>query len=543
MFKPDTTLRPGTHRELIAQVEGGESRARMFECERRRMILEDDWRPLVFAHMTSLGYSPEVLGALTVRLKRNSNVAAKVLRKVALAYRQPPHRTIKDASDETQKAFRTLVLEQAKLATLPQRWERQIWMMNVAITVPVVYPSSGQFGSRLAYETFHGANTEVVTAELSPSAEPIASVTTLVPYGATRWGDKRYLVIDAEAWTTYDAKGHQIHRVPHGAGVWPGTVWRRQYGSDWWMRQAGEGLVDATIEVAHIAARLDWIRQGQDHKREFLFCEHSERIPSQIAGADAAIHIPLSQDEAKYVIEDAAVAIDQHVAHMVMHARDGVESIEVDADLLDYKEGSEGLDIIVAAQKHDDLVALRAATIEHLRLSEKDSAYKTALVLRGARHPQSRLLQPDEVAESFQAHWSELDFVDHPAERLNVMEHEINLGLKSTIDAFMAQHRGMSRDEAKAEVRRIDEEEAERAEFLATRNTPRLLRDRRSNVPELQGRIGGLVSGEQRNETDDDRSDPGADDAPPTDPARSGTAGGRSSTARTRSRSSASAGR
>lgn len=500
MKTPDTTLRPATHLELIRQVEAPEVRARMFEAERRRQILEDDWRPLVYARMQDLGYDWQVLAALQRRVKTSSNVAAKVLRKVCLAYRQPPMRSITGSSDEAQRAFRSLVLEQAKLNTLPQSWERRVWLMNRAITVPVVYPSDAHpFGQRLAYETLDGSNTEVVTADGSPTAEPIASITCLIPHGANRWQRKHYLILDHVGWWTYDHHGYLLSVAPHGAGVWPGTVWRRSHGSDWWQRSTGLGLVEATIEVAHIAARLNWIRQGQDHNREMLITERASQIPMQVAGSDKPLHVPLPKDEFEYIIKDAKVSIDEHVKHMVTEARDGVESVGIDPDLLDYREGTEGLDVIVAAQKHDELVALRAATTEHFRLAERDSAVKTAKVLRGARHPQSRLLPPEQIEEHFEAHWSELDFVDHPADRLEVLEHEIDLGLKSRVDAYMALHRGKSREQAKAELQRIAEEESDLADILVTRNVPGTLRDRIANLAQLQGRIGGMVGGDNRN--------------------------------------------
>lgn len=501
MLLPSTTLRPSTPEGYVEQIVSGPSRARMAEFENRRLILEGDWRPLVWGLMRRYEYSDDIYRKVAQRVKRSSNVANKVLRKVALAYKVPPQRTIAKASEATQKAFRKVVLEQGGLTVHPQRWERLVWGMNVVITVPTVYPAPAEpFQRRLAYEALTGANTEVVTREDSPTAEPVASVTEIVTRGGYDFGPSTFVVIDDKAYTTIDSDGKFIGRVPHNAGIWPGTVWRRQHGSDWWCTDVGAGLFEATLEVAHIMARLDWIRQGQDHPREFLFTSEMQDVPRQVAGSDGPVEVPVSPNEARYQLENVAVSPDNHVKHAIQHARDGAESLGVDADLLDFQEGAEGIEPLVAAQKHGDLMALRQSTIPHFRRAEKQSSWKTSLVLRGAGHPVSRQLRPSAIMDGFEAHWSELEFVDHPETQLRVLEAEVDMGLKSTIDAYMAKHPGMSREEAKAEVRRIDEEEAERADFLAKRNSPRLLKDRRSNIAELQGRIGGMESGITRSE-------------------------------------------
>jgi hypothetical protein len=505
MLMPSTTLRPGPPAELVRQAMEGLVQARMAAAESRRLLVEGDWRPLVWALLGRLGYSDKVRSALMARVKRSSNVLLKILRKVALAYKVPPTRSIQGASDEAMKAFARIVLEDGGLLTMPQRWERLVWAMNVVITVPVVYAANNAFGRRLGFEVLLPSNTEVVTPEDSPTARPIASVTAIVERGQHSIGvPQKWVVLDHQAWSTYDSEGNLQGRVEHRAGVWPGVEWRRDHGADWWCSEKGEGVVEACLEVSHIGARLDWIRQGQDHKRELLITEELANVPNQVAGTDGPVEVPIDPNNLRYEVHDAIVTVDQHLAHIQLHARDGAEALGIDADLLDFAAGPEGIEPLVAAQKHDDLMALRTATTVHFKKAEKELAWKTWLVLQGSGHPAASLLRPSQLADDYEATWSELDFVDHPETRLRVLEGEVNLGLKSTVDAYMAQHPGMTREQAKKEIRRIDEEEAERAEFLATRNIPRLVRDRRSNVAELQGRIGGMTGGEARREERDD---------------------------------------
>lgn len=509
MQQPSTTLRPGSHKSLIEQVLAGPSLARMQQAEQRRQVLEGDWRPHVWALMRRYAYSDEVFAKVAQRVKRSSNVANRVIGKVALAYKVPPMRTIAGASEATQTAFREVVLEESGFAVQTQRWERLVWGMNVVITVPMVHVEPGRpSGRRLEYAVLTGANTEVVTAEDSPTAIPRASVTMVVERGELQ--PSKIVILDDQAWTTYTAEGKLQGRVEHGAGVWPGTPWRRIESADWWARYEGAGLFEATLEVAHILARLDWIRQGQDHKREVLFTEEMGRVARQVAGSDAFVDIEIGPEDARYQVEDASVPVGEHNKHAIGHARDGASSIGVDPDLLDFKEGAEGIEPIVAAQKHDELKTLRMGSIEHFRMSERDSAWKTALVLRAARHPSAPLLQPSVIMDGYKANWSDLEFVDHPETRLRVIEAQIDLGLKSKVDAFMAEHR-VGREAAAKEVMRVAEEEAMHADFLSERNTPRLLRDRTSNIAELQGRIGGITGGERRNPDDDDPSDGNAE--------------------------------
>lgn len=505
--------------EMLARAQEINVRARQADASRRIAILSENWADLVYAFIDSMIVTPSVRVALKRRVNRTYNVLSQICTRVCVAYKVPPIRYLEGVSDEVQSAFAKLMVESG-IATKAKAWERHTFAGNVCIVVPRVRETAG-LGPRLDYDVLLPDRTEVYTDERDPMGCPVLAVHS-EKHGSDYTGDPiRQVVIDDEAWTYYDSRGRTTGTITHGAGVFPGTVWRLDLPvDDWWSSHRGAGIVDATITVAYLAARRDWVRGGQDRKKELMAAADLAQIPQQIAGAEGPVHIPLAPSLYSYQVLDAVTSIDEHEKHIKSYLRQaaeylGVPSQLVDFDALDGNEGERAIAIYSA------LADLRASHIEYYRQAERELAWKTALVLRGMGHPAARLLPPDLVLESFRIQYPELTFAETPSLRLSAAEKRVALGLSSTFREYQREHPSKTIAEAREDVLTFAIEEGELNQFYIDHNISRDPATRLKTVAQLQGSQGGQAKAEQDDDDGPDRPDDsgsdGADDSDPDD--------------------------
>jgi hypothetical protein len=433
-----------------------------------------------------------------------------------VAYKQPPVRQLKDAPTSSQAAF-TKILEESRIVTRAKTWERQVFALNVVIVVPVVRDSTDGTGKRLCYDTILPHCAEVYTDEADPMGDPVAVVYTAKDGSEYSLKPLKTIVLDREYWRYYDKDDRLIGEVPHNAGVFPGVAFRlSEPVDDWWDSTRGAGLVDATIEVGHLAARMDWVRHGQDRFREFLFSKALAGQPTQVAGAEGPVEIAVDPGEAGYTATNLVVSIDEHVKHIRFYRDEAAESLGVPSVLADFEASGANAgntSALASAQQQAALADLRASHIDYYREAEGQLSWKTALVLRGMGHPLAGELDPAMVAESFDIQFPDLTFVADPKSRLDVAKQRIDLGLSSEVREYQREHPELTMDEAREQVHAIALEVGELNQFYIEHNIPRASADRMKTLAQVQGAIGGEASGETRKQNDDNADEPGrADD-------------------------------
>ena len=477
-------------------------RDRQTQIARRIDIVEDDWKDHGIQSLKSRYKTPHVADEVAKFWKPTPNIASALLGIVAVAYENPPVRSLKGASETAQAAWARVVKE-SKLATKAKRWERMAWAANVVITVPLV--RRGERGPELQYETFLPHHTEVFTDPRDPTG-PIKGLVSAYRDDSDFYFDQptRFVVIDDRGWSYFDDRKVLRHFVPHGAGVFPGTVWRiYENGDDFWCTSRGSGVFDVTLECANIHARMDWVRHGQDRKKETMASKRLDAVAKQAFRADGAFDIRLSPSDFEYGVHDLDTPVDSFVGHIVQHGREAARLWDVPPDVLDFRPGAEGIEPTVNYQQHHQVAKIRNGSIEWFREAEQDSAWKTALVMRGMNHPAARELPPDLVYDEFEVRYPKFTFVEHPEIKVRVLEGERDLGVKSTFNCYEELNPGVTPAEARKAVLRVAEEEAELEEIYIRHNLPRRGRDRRQNIAELQGALGGMKSGVTRSNADE----------------------------------------
>lgn len=495
------TLGDRTVAEMLSRAQEINVRARQADAARRQAILSENWKHLVYGFIDTAIRTPAVRDALKRNVTRTHNVLLQICNRVCVAYKVPPIRYLEGASDEAQDAFSALMTE-SQIATKAKAWERAAFAGNVLIVVPRVRDSGG-LGPRLDYEMILPDRAEVWTDDRDPMGCPTRAM-YLEKQGSDYEDDPvRTVVLDDQAWVTFDHKGRKRLVVPHGAGVFPGAVWRIDTPvDDWWSSHRGAGVVDATVVVAYLAARRDWVRGGQDRRKEYMASSDLSRVPQQVAGSEGPVQIPLHPSEFSYSIIDSVTSIDEHEKHIASYLRQAAEYLGVPSVLVDWDAVG---NTETGAGHHAALADLRASHIEYYRQAERDLAWKTALVLRGMGHPSSRLLPPDMVRESFRIQYPELTFAEAPSSRLSVAEKRVALGLSSTFREYQREHPDKTLAQAREDVLAFALEEGELNQFYIEHNISRDPSTRMKSLAQLQGAQGGHTrAANMENESNDD---------------------------------------
>lgn len=514
MMLPITTLGDVAVAGMLARAQDANVRGRQQDAERRILMMSENWRELVWAHIDTRIKTPAVRAAIKARVSRTHNVLLQILRKVCVSYKIPPIRTLTGASDEAQKTWSRLMTE-AHVPVAAKQWERQTFALNVILVVPRVQESPHGLGPQLRYHAILPDRCEVWLDERDPKGTPVRAQFWEKHPGDHERDPWRLVVLDDEAWRYLDQRGNVIETHPHNAGIFPGAVFRLDEAEDdWWSSFRGEGMVDATIAAAYVAARRDWVRDGQDRRKEIVSSAEMNQIPQQVAGAEGPLHIPVAPGLFSYDVIEAITTIDEFQKHISAYIRQAAEYIGVPAQLVDF-DATDGAGDDRAAMMHAALADLRADNIEYYRIAEHDLAWKTSLVLRGAGHPASRLLPPDMVRDSFSIDYPELTFVETPSARIAAAKERIGIGLSSTFREYRREHPELTLEQARTEVLAFAAEEGELNQYFIQNNIPRGADARLKTIAQLQGAMGGEASGEARQPEEDDdghRSDDAADD-------------------------------
>lgn len=477
------------------------ARARKQESERRLLILQGQWKFLAMAYAGQLYKSDEARRAVQKRVKTTANVLGQLCNQVCVAYEREPLRQLVDASARASSAF-SQSLKEARIAVRSKQWERMAFGLNVLVVVPTVT------NSRLDYLTFLPHCFEIIANPADPMGDPAAIVVEFVDPSDRASKRLSYGVLDHEAWRYYDENGNPT-RAPvfHNAGVFPGTVFRLSDPvDDWYDQFRGEGLVEATLEVAHLRARMDWVRFHQDRYREMFMAAKVDKLTYQIVSAETPLEVGMDPEEAKWQVEDLDLPIDNFRAHIRDHVEAAAESMGIPVSAVDVSSLIESVTPLGHLLSHKATEKIRADHVAHLELAERDLHWKSSLVMRGMGHPLASALLPDEVRKRFEIEYIPAPFVQDPEKQLRVDKARVDQGLASTYQIYMQHHPGTTLEEAKQRVTEIAMQEAELDKIYVEHNLSKDSQLRGASREKLLGTIGGQRSGQVRGDAGEDET-------------------------------------
>lgn len=482
------TIRAMSERDQDANV-----RARKMAAEQRLLILQGQWKNLAISHASRLYKSEGARREIVKRIKTTTNVLGQLCAQVCVAYEREPLRRIVGANERTSSAF-AKVLREGKIGIRGKEWERKAFGLNVVVVVPIVRRG------RLDYMTLLPHCFEVIADPGDPMGDPAALVVELADPSDRSERRLKYAVLDAEAWRYYDERSRPIQRPDyHGAGIFPGTTFRLSDPvDDWYDQFRGDGWVDATLEVAHLRARMDWVRFMHDRYREMLMTEDAEKLTMQVVSSEVPSEIPIPPEAVRWQVEDMDVSIENFRAHIRDHIEAAAESVGIPVSAVDVSSLIESVTPLGHLLSHKATEKVRADHVAHLEVAERDLHWKTALVMRGMKHPLADALPPEQVRSGFDIEYIPSPFVQDPEVQLKVDKAEVDQGLTSTYRVYQRRHPGMTFEEAVDQVNKIAEEEAELDKRYIEHGLPRDSELRGASREQLLGTIGGQRSGQVR---------------------------------------------
>lgn len=488
-------------REMAERAMDAATFARKTAAERKLLILQGNWRGLAQSYVASLYSEDAVRRAVSQRVKVTANVLLQVTKQVCVAYEREPLRRIMGASEEQAKAY-AKVSREAQIRVCGKEWERKTFGLGATIVVPIVRRM--QFGyMHLLPHAF-----ELIADPDDPMGDPLAVVVELADSSDRTDRRLKYALLDHDAWWFYNERAQPIGQpIYHNAGIFPGATFRLSKPEDDWFDQfRSDGLVDATLEVAHLRARMDWVRFHQDRYKETLATEALAQLPSQVVGAEGPVELGIDPSEVKWDVLDVNTSIENARAHIRDHLEAACEAYGIPVSAVDVSHLVESVTPLGHLISHQAAEKIRADHAAHLDHAERDLAWKSALVMRGMGHPDASRLPPDLVRQGFEVEFVSSPYLQDPQTQLLVDKAEVDQGLASTYRVYMRRHPGVTFEEAKSEVDKIAEEEATLDKVYIEHGLPRDSALRGASREKLLGTIGGQRSGQVRAEPQDDQT-------------------------------------
>jgi hypothetical protein len=512
-----------TARELIAQdalrqISVGQwtRDPRRVDMNQRLRIDREDFHDLSAEWIRDRYDTPEVAMALCKFIDPSANLLQRITDKLAVAYRQPPTRFIRD--DEAASANWSQLMKQARVHTVAKTWGRYSFLLNVTFVVPVVRPmmDGDTSAPTLSYHiilpdrivaAFFGEDPRwpdvIICEHQDGDAEP--------GYMPGK-GKPVYVAIDAEGYTYFSSSWEVVDFRPNGVGRKLHVPFRVNEGQpgDFWDRTRGRKLVTSTLEISRIWAAMSYVRKGQNRKLLTLFAANLDGIPDQqIAEPEKALMAEGEPGSIDLSVRDFETGVGGFANEIKLRIETVAESYGIPSTMIDLSSTIAGaggdygnLSQLANTRSYAALAEIRDSQIEHLREAEHELAYRTALVLEATRHPLA--VDPETVREQFEIVWPPLTFVEHPLVQVQVAEKKMALGLADHATVYQEMHPWLTLTQAQARVMGHIDRRNEYNAALAARNMTANPADDAMGLAQLQGRIGGETARKKREEEEQD---------------------------------------
>lgn len=482
--------------EAEQRAEGGGtlsiSSGRKVEFTQRLQIDQQLHVDLIRTRIRSIYQTTSIADLICRHVDTRRNVLRRVADAAAVAYDTPPTREVRGASDSEQRGLIDAYRE-AHTATAAETWGRYAFLCNVVHVLPRLVGDPGL----LQWVTVLPHACDVI---FDPAGECDPSI---LVYDTKEIGAVK-IAVDTERWWWLSNDWKVIREEVHGLGLRPWAEFRvaaRGVG-DYWARGLGHDLVDATLESGRIGAHMAWTRKNNSQKL-LVWSKNdsdSEIPPGQSADATKGVVVT----NVGVTLYDTEVSPDAFQSELDGILEDVAESYGLPLAVLDKSAtgksmgGGEGERTVYL---HEALVKLRNRQVKHLGHAEAHLATVTAALLRtnGRAAP-----DPKQVEAEFRIRFAPANYADHPKAQVETAQAQMELGATDPFEFYQSLHPELTYDEAKAEVLEHLEERAEFLDILTKRNMSSNPSEDSDTLAQLQGRIGGRMSGETRTPSPED---------------------------------------
>lgn len=436
---------------------------------------------------------PVVAAAVAKMVNTAHGLYGTVADACAVCYQRGVRRELKGAAPEAARAFSGLVVESGFIERAAS-FNQLSWATGPIVLAPYVAPVRG--APRLALTVMTADRTEV---RRNPDAPEVLE--------AVLWqrDDGAWVELSAEGWRYFDADGWPMNGgavIPHGLDYCPAVPLRSRpwLPADWWGATDHVGLADATLQVAFRHALALWLRQQVAVPQVVITAPVAAVPADQVQGHPT---LPLwfntNPGEVRYEVHERDVDVGQCLAEIASLvnaavARYGIPPSEVTFDNNNSNWGS-----LAVAVRGERLAAQRDQQVPHLRRSELALWQVATDVVRASTHRSARALPPaDEVADTLRCYFADLATAEEQLKRLEVLAAAEPRGLMVAEDLVMQAMPELTPAEAEELVTEKQGIYARRLEAQVSRNVASDPARGLQSIAQLQGRAGGVASGEAR---------------------------------------------
>jgi hypothetical protein len=480
----------GLQRMLTEEVG---SSGRKIEAAQRLLIDLEQHADLIRAEIKKHYKVASAVAAISKHVDTRHNVLKRVADRLATpAYEVPPFREWRDLSKEAAKRWAEALRDEGQIETDAEKWTRYAFICNVVHLLPMVIDGELRFETVLP----HAADVLFDRGDRDPS---------ILVYECGGDGFDR-VAVDAERywyindhWEIIDEfeHGYRDHR---GRPLRPWVEWRisPRPDGDYWDRGRGRILVDATLAAGRVSAHMEWIRQTNAGKLSTLIVDDLDDIPPEQAVTPER-PLVLTDAQAQFEVHDLIVPITEFAKHIDKIDEDVAEHYGIRARAIN-QTTADGQTSDLTPQDQADLSKFRRNMIKHLRRSESDLQFKTAVVAKRASHPAAP--DPEAARTGFRCGFPPLTFVDHPKAQLETDELAMSLGQTDHVRMYMQRNPGADEAEAEENLEKSIERRNKFAGMLSARNLPADAGQDGDSLAQLQGRLGGVTAAKKAPEGD-----------------------------------------
>ncbi len=456
--------------------------ARRAAARRKRALYEESHLGLVHDRIAHRLQNPGLARDVGLFASRSPNIFKSVVDAVAVAYGKGVQRDLRGLGAPVVKAFAEIV-DESGIGASANGISARAWGIGPTMVSPHV-----DTRNRLALDVLTPDDYDVRLEGRYVEA-------VLWRAGAT------WIELDHRGWGYFNEAGEPERPfVPHAVGLCPAVpfVAVDQTG-DWFCSNEHMGLCDATLDAAYKWALSLYNRQTSGNKLVVIQGDIEGTPPGQSLGSPVQ---PL-------YLRGAPAQTDVKVIDRQISAADGLAEVRAIIEMAvsvygispSEVSGSGDWGQLGVSIRSDKLGALRDKQVGFLRNSEVELWAVVCDLIRGSSHRHARVLPPgDEIRSAIRVSFPDLAPPDDAIKRIEAMEAGLRYGLCSPADWLLQARPELTRAEAEELLQANLKVYLDTVEPLVNRNLPAVPPEALGvrTTPQIQGRIGGQISGEMR---------------------------------------------
>lgn len=468
--RPQLVLPTKTAEELVLHnSQRLTSDVRKFKAWCRFLIYTEAYELLILDKIWEQHSDKETRARLASYVDLSINLALDITRDVAVVWKHEATRHIRGAGTRANEAFLELVRE-TKFSAIAPSWNRQAWFLGPIIVLPVM--RSG----RMTFDTLLPHFYEVLPDPNDPWGNPLAAcwdVATCDPIDVIAYGEKApkagAVLVDGDSYRYYSVKDRatEVGRKSHSLGEFPGSALRfdTTHATAWWGCDRNQRLVDATINLGILNAKLGFVRKEQN-KKQLVFKGDLGGMPKgQKHDPETAIQADAQNPE---VIDIDAVDFDTSPENFIAHAN---WIIGMEKESFGAERDEAGRWIF----SHEALTEIRNEQIPYAREFEADVWAKTVATAKANRHRLAdKLPSPEAVRDGFEVRYEKLSRTfASPSEETAYKVHELSHGLIEHADMLATDFPHLSLEERRKMIMAKIEAQGDVFDAMAKRDQRR----------------------------------------------------------------------